>query len=195
MNIEAIDAVLNEDRWKPRWGWHDDHRERDRTPEYLPAMMQVRSEFAGLIGVLRAERLLGATKMLQLGMGECDASHHAWRKLCQRLVITLDFRVVAHNEVNLPGLDVRSDAAVKYATDNGPYDVLFVDAGHKMEDVRQDHMVYGQFIRPGGIIAFHDAAKRPGYEDEVDVWRYLATLEQPTNMIGSEVGIAWERRP
>jgi hypothetical protein len=127
--------------------------------------MQVRSEFAGLIEVLRAQDCLGAKKALQLGMGECDASHHAWRKLCQRLVITLDFRAVGHNETTLPGIDIRSREALKYATDNGPYDVLFIDAGHKMEDIRRDH--------------------------EIDVWRYLETLDRPANQIGSEVGIAW----
>lgn len=192
MNIEAIDSVvMDAQRWAPRFGWHDDHRAHDRTPAYLPAIMQVRDEFAGLIEVLRAQNCLGTTKALQLGMGECDASHAAWRKLCQRVVLTLDFRVIGHNETMLPGVDIRSPEALKCATDNGPYDVLFIDAGHKLVDIEMDHRFYGRLVRPGGIISFHDALKRPGYEDEIDVWKYLANADVPVHMIGSEVGIAW----
>ena len=190
MNIEAVDRIAYSPEWKPRFGWHDEHRIHDRTPDYLPALMQVRDEFAVFIDVLRVFNLLGGS-CLQLGMGECDASHAAWRQLFKR-VVTIDFRVIADDaDKVLPGQDTHSEAARRIAAARGPYDLLFIDAGHKLSDVASDHANYRGMVRRGGIIAFHDACKRPGYEDEVDVWRYLEMLDAHDNLIGTEVGIAW----
>lgn len=187
--IETVDAILNDPRWAPRRGWHDDHRERDRTPEYLPAMMQVRAEFAEFIDELQCLGALGG-RCLQLGMGECDASHAVWRALF-RSVMTVDWRIVALDSTSHPGANTRDREIHDAARAVGPFDMLFVDAGHKLEDISRDHAEYGPMVRPGGVIAFHDALKRPGFEDEVDVWRYLETLKQPVTRIGSEVGIAY----
>jgi predicted O-methyltransferase YrrM len=35
-------------------------------------------------------------------------------------------------------------------------DFLFIDGDHSREGVALDYEMYGQFVRPGGIIAFHD---------------------------------------
>lgn len=188
MNIEAVDAIAYSDRWAPRRGWHDDNRHLDRTPAYLPALMQVRSEFASFIEVLRQLGLLGGS-CIQLGMGECDASHAAWRALFAR-VVTIDFRVTADNDFSGPGMNTQSFEARSFASQYS-YDLLFIDAGHKLVDIATDHTSFKGLVRKGGIIAFHDACKRPGYEDEVDVWRYLEYLDAHDNLIGDEVGIAW----
>lgn len=37
-------------------------------------------------------------------------------------------------------------------------DVLFIDADHTLEGVTADYEMYRQFVRPGGVIAFHDVA-------------------------------------
>jgi hypothetical protein len=190
MNVEDVDAVAYSNRWLPRRGWHDDHRVHDRTPSYMPALMQVRAEFAAFIGILQHFNLIGG-KCLQLGMGECEASHSAWRALF-RHVLTIDWAVIADDQNRIrPGLDTHAAAARAVAKTRAPYDLLFIDAGHKMEDVIADHRDYGPLVRPGGIVAFHDACKRPGYEDEIDVWRYLESLDVHNNLIGTEVGIAW----
>lgn len=187
--IEIADAVVNDHRWAPRRGWHDDHRDHDRTPEYLPAMMQVRAEFAEFLDEMARIGQLGGW-CLQLGMGECDASHAVWRSLFRR-VMTIDWRTVAVDDQDWPGADTRDSVIQQHALEVGPFDLLFIDAGHKFDDVRLDHAEYGPLVRPGGVIAFHDALKRPGFEDEVDVWRYLEMLEQPVTRIGAEVGIAY----
>lgn len=36
------------------------------------------------------------------------------------------------------------------------YDMLFIDAGHTYDDVKKDFDNYRKFVKPGGIIAFHD---------------------------------------
>lgn len=185
--IEKIDTLIARGgAFDPYWGWHDDHRDADGTADYLPALQQVRSEYVDLLEAL-SDRPRG--RCLQLGMGECDASHEAWRLVFDE-VVTLDWGKVVVNDYCLPGVDVGSSEAAKLAAVYGPYDFLFIDAGHREQDAWRDHDVYGVLVRPGGIVAFHDALRRPGFEEAVQVWRYLETLPA-VNLIGREVGVAW----
>lgn len=186
--MNDLDDILRSPAYAPRYGWHDDHRHADGTPAYAPAIMQVRGEFGEFLDLLRARGLYGSC--LQLGMGECDASHEVWRARFAR-VVTIDWRVCKVNDdIELQsGADTRSYEAVELAHQYEPYDLVFIDAGHSFDDVRHDHLIYGPMIRPRGIVAFHDALARPAYP-EVGVPAYLATL-QNVHVIGTEVGIAW----
>lgn len=38
----------------------------------------------------------------------------------------------------------------------GPIDLLFVDDGHKIEEVTAEHKLWAPFVRKGGWIVFHD---------------------------------------
>jgi predicted O-methyltransferase YrrM len=40
-------------------------------------------------------------------------------------------------------------------------DLLFIDAGHTYDDVKQDFEMYSSLVAPGGLIAFHDVAVHP----------------------------------
>jgi len=186
--MAQADDVVRDATWSPRWGWHDDHRAADRTPAYLPAVQQVRAEFKSLVIEIGAAELLEG-KCLQLGMGECNASHAVWGCLFSR-VVTIDLRVFAVDQGSWLGGDVRKRSLWSAAAAYAPFDFLFIDAGHRFEDAEADHREYGALVRPGGIVAFHDALKRPTYEEEIQVWRYLETLPN-VNMIGDEVGVAW----
>ena len=42
-------------------------------------------------------------------------------------------------------------------------DLLLIDGDHTFEGVKSDFELYSGFIRPGGVIAFHDI--QPGFED------------------------------
>lgn len=194
----GIDALVGRcsgsGEFAPYWGWHDDHRDRDRTPEYLPALQQVRGEYAEFLGQLDSMGTrFWPVSCLQLGMGATDASHRAWQLSFGR-VVTIDFAVVAVGDRReAPGLDVLSDEAYGVAREHGPYDLVFCDANHRAGEVAREFELYSSLLRPGGVVAFHDAIRRPGYEEEVTVWRFLEALRQPVNLVGREVGIAWLR--
>lgn len=196
--LHVVDALVNAPEIKPRWGWHDDHRHLDRTPEYRPAMQQVYSEFIGLIGECNRLNLLDG-RCLQLGMGEIDVSHEVWKAMFSGGAVTIDLRVCINAlDGRSPGDDTSSRFATTFAGQSAPYSMIFVDAGHLYSDVMQDHLYYWPFVQPGGIMAFHDSAKRPGYEDEIRVWSYLETLERAgteVTRIGDEVGVAFIRKP
>lgn len=195
MALATVDDLVRPPRYAPRWGWHDDHATRDRTPAYLPALQQVRAEFAVFLSVLVEHGIFslrgGPSRCLQLGMGECRASHDAWRLLLGSAV-TVSLGTSAVDGVDHPSFNTHDPDALRLATAHAPYDLLFIDAGHEAFDVALDHADYGRLVRPGGIVAFHDALARPGFE-EVEVHRYLATIPN-VRMIGVEVGIAWIAR-
>ncbi len=37
-----------------------------------------------------------------------------------------------------------------------PIDLLFIDAGHKFDEVLGDYLSWSPFVKPGGVLAFHD---------------------------------------
>lgn len=49
-------------------------------------------------------------------------------------------------------------------------DYLFIDGDHTYEGVKQDYEMYGQLVRPGGLISFHDTHCTPGV---VQLWQEL----------------------
>lgn len=168
--IIEIGWIANDSRFRPRWGWHNDHADNDRTPQYLPAVQQDRIEFWLLVDAIKSAGLVGG-RCLQLGVGECAASHLIWKKIFSH-VVSVDFRLPPWHEVLIGAEGNTHDNHIVEAV-RGTYDFLFIDAGHRYDDVAKDHALYAPMVRPGGIVAFHDAAKRPGYEDEIGVWRWL----------------------
>ena len=66
--------------------------------------------------------------------------------------------------------DSRSPASVEIfrkALAGRKLDLLFIDGDHTFEGVKSDYELYSGFVRPGGVIAFHDI--QPGYEKELGV--------------------------
>ena len=45
--------------------------------------------------------------------------------------------------------------------DGEPIDVLFIDGDHTFGGVRQDYIMYGPLVRPGGVVALHDICDHP----------------------------------
>lgn len=179
--IGAVDDCVMSSLWSPYHGYTNSGVEA--------AMQQVRHEFIEFIGVLDQHNLLDG-RALQLGMGLCNCPHAVWQLLSNH-TITIDTRNCMQNDLILPGLDTHSREALNFAITNGPYDVLFIDAGHIYEDVKQDHTDYAPLVRAGGIVGFHDAVHRPQHDIDHHVWRYLNDEHPFINRIGHEVGIAW----
>lgn len=205
--IGRIDSLIGRDpaavnpAFSPYWGWHDDHRATDGTPAYLPALQQVRAETRDLLTVLASQFFSSSPfsdpfplhgSALQLGLGPAGAASHEVLRLVFRHVVSIDLgRVLIDGGPPLPGLNTADPAAVHLASSHAPYDFLMIDADHSAAGTERDHHFYGPMVRSGGIIAFHDALRRPGFEEAVTVWRYLETIHQPVYLIGREVGVAW----
>jgi len=70
-------------------------------------------------------------------------------------------------------------------------DFLFIDGDHTRDGVWQDFHTYGSFVRPGGLIAFHDVSQRStsATEGVARFWREF-TAEHATDerVVGKEPG-------
>lgn len=51
---------------------------------------------------------------------------------------------------------VQSDTVAAARDWHTPIDLLHIDAGHKYEEVLGDYRAWSPFVKPGGVIAFHD---------------------------------------
>ena len=60
--------------------------------------------------------------------------------------------------------------------DGVPVDFLFIDGDHSYQGVRQDFESYSPFVRPGGLVAFHDVITHPSEVDRgaVGFWREVS---------------------
>lgn len=85
----------------------------------------------------------------------------------------LEFHDFYQVKGNSNGVAVR-DKAVK-ALDY-MIDFLFIDGGHEYEVVKRDYELYSQYVRPGGIIAFHDIMRPQGMIEGVEVRRFWDEL-------------------
>lgn len=197
--MTSLDAIAADPRLLPYWGWHDSHRGTERTAAYRPAMQQSRAEFHAFWDVC-LERGLHRGGGLQLGLGRPGGTHLAL-EVFLRDVISVDADSMVGSEFlcRFPHASV-IDGATGSPTTRGaaaahaPYDLLFIDAGHRYDDVRGDLRDYVPLVRDGGLIALHDAVKRPTYEEEIEVWRVVADLKAAgvdIRVIGDEIGIAW----
>lgn len=157
-------------------------------------MQQVRGEFLELAAALDDLNVLGG-RCLQLGIGPCAASHFLWQTLFSRVtsvdqIAPENFSSIGLGQEIVIG-NTRDPRVFDFA--RGSYDFLFIDAGHTLEDVLRDHEAYAPMVRPGGVVAFHDALERPQFtEEELGVPRFLKKIPLPNlTFVGTEVGVAY----
>lgn len=184
--MSKVDAVTRDPRYRPLWGWHDDHILKDGTPDYLPAIQQVRGEFRWLLQAIIDAGLVGG-RCLQLGLGP-GCSHEVWRCVFNHVVSVEKNAYPPFKDREV--ITARTADAVGMV--GGGFDFLFIDAGHLYDDVKFDYLNYYPKVRPGGIIAFHDAFPRKGVA--VEVHRFIDHIPN-INIVGSTVGTAWMVKP
>lgn len=66
--------------------------------------------------------------------------------------------------------------ALMQALDDTPFDFLFIDGDHNYAAARKDWELYAPFVRPGGLIGFHDTNNR-GIEG-VEVDKLMAEIDE-----------------
>lgn len=64
-----------------------------------------------------------------------------------------------YDNVTLEPIQGNSAAVGQYVWNNTPIDLLFIDGDHSYEGVRKDIANWWGYLKPGGIIIFHDYSK------------------------------------
>jgi len=125
------------------------------------------------------ERLLSRGRLssvLEVGLGYYGSTHFLWRQLFDR-VMTIE---KSHERIRAFGTSMRSFHG-RWVLDDGKsafiigmsnetgtvvktyqcaadgIDLLFIDGDHQYGSVLTDWLLYSPLVKPGGIVAFHDA--------------------------------------
>jgi cephalosporin hydroxylase len=139
--------------------------------------VQVREELQGLVDVLAYERI---QHILEIG-SEAGGTFYAWCQLASGMKISVDlptgnsgsgrfshpdrleertrwFESFAPDVHVITGDSHGAEVyrAVKALLGEEQLDFLFIDGDHSHAGVKMDFETYGRFVRPGGLIAFHD---------------------------------------
>jgi predicted O-methyltransferase YrrM len=168
------------------------------SPAYGPPapvpIIQEEAEFSQLLGLYRERQ---PRRVLEVGTYAGGTLFH-WLQNARpgALVVSLDLYEDKDNSDlyprwTPPGVrcavirgDSRAEQTLAEARALGPYDWLFLDAGHKADEVRPDWANYRPLVAPGGLFCLHDVAVDPERLPTIQVaplWQEIkrdyATLE------------------
>lgn len=85
-----------------------------------------------------------------LGIGKTPESHH---NVGGYMRFVANLRELGLMRYVIP---IMSDSVKVGKVWQLPIDLLFIDGGHKYAEVKADYKTWGHFVKPGGVIAFHD---------------------------------------
>lgn len=145
-------------------------------------IQQERNEIKNFVALL--EQTPDMNNCLEIGLGYFGSTHFIWRQIFQK-VQTVEYqkeRVFAFREnmTDFYGQHVLGDGKsafffgksndvdvllkvkndLKATTETGMVDMLFIDGDHLYKSVLADWLLYKSFVRPGGLIVFHDAVSQ-----------------------------------
>ena len=73
--------------------------------------------------------------------------------------------------------DSHSPETVDRVAKHGPYDWVWIDAGHRYHEVEQDWILYSALAKPGAVVCFHDVLPASRNHPEIEVSRLWAELK------------------
>lgn len=142
-------------------------------------IQQERNEIKEFIAFLQG--LEDRYSCLEIGLGYYGSTHFIWRHLFDR-VLTVEYQrdrifQFRNNMANFYGKHVLDDGKssfffglsnethviskvkkdIEENTNSPKLDMLFIDGDHEYISVLTDWMIYKHFVKPGGLIAFHDS--------------------------------------
>lgn len=138
--------------------------------------IQIESELLSLVNQVRS---LSPKVILEIGTAR-GGTLFAWSQLASDLVVSCDLTGPGYKKefyknlpppesnckiINLQGSshDSQTKAAIRSSLNKQSVDFLFLDGDHTEVGVEQDFNDYIEFVRPGGLVAFHDVVQNQPY--------------------------------
>lgn len=161
----------------------------DYGPEAPVQVFQHEAEFSELLELYR-ER--APRRVLEIGTYFGGTLYH-WLQNAKpgTLIVALDsYKVGVDNRYLYPGWtpedvtlevvkgDSRDPDVVKAVNGFGPFDWVFIDAGHYYDEVKDDWENYGLACEPGGVVALHDILDDKFHHPEIEVAELWAEIKQ-----------------
>lgn len=169
-------------------------------PGYMPAAVpcfQWQAEFEILLDMYRRRN---PTRVLEVGTYHGGTLYH-WLANASpgAVVVSVDhYRVGVDNRESYdawcpPGVtlvvidgDSGDETTRRRAEAWGPYEWVFIDAGHYYPEVKRDWEFYGSMAAPGGVVAFHDILPPTPAHPEIEVaqlWEEVKASRETTEIV------------
>ena len=169
-------------------------------PGYMPSAVpcfQWQAEFEILLDMYRRRN---PTRVLEVGTYHGGTLYH-WLANASpgAVVVSVDhYRVGVDNRESYdawcpPGVtlvvidgDSGDETTRKRAEAWGPYEWVFIDAGHYYPEVKRDWEFYGSMAAPGGVVAFHDILPPTPAHPEIEVaqlWEEVKASRETTEIV------------
>jgi predicted O-methyltransferase YrrM len=89
--------------------------------------------------------------------------------------------------------DSNRPATAERVAAHGPFGWVWIDAGHRYDEVKRDWNLYGPMCEPGGIVAFHDVLPPSRTWPDIEVnrlWREIQG-DHETSEIVADRNASW----
>ncbi len=90
--------------------------------------------------------------------------------------------------------DSNDDDTARRVGKHGPYQWVWIDAGHHYDEVRRDWELYGPMCEPGGVVAFHDILPASRNHPKIQVhqlWQEIWAFGYRTEEIVADPNADW----
>lgn len=91
---------------------------------------------------------------LEIGIYK-GGTRYVWERICKEL-ITIDICPDYRPTITGDARDLETVEKLKQFIGDRKFDFIFLDGDHMYEGVYKEFLFYSQFVKDGGIIAFHD---------------------------------------
>ena len=162
-------------------------------------------EIAALLDIYRQRK---PRRVLEVGTYHGGTLYHWLRNTSgwARVVSIDSYAVGVDNRALYPGWappgvecvavagDSRDADVVAQAGEHGPYDWIFIDAGHRYEEVAADWRNYRPFAAAGSLVVFHDILPPSAAHPEIEVerlWREIQRAGYLTREIVADPAAEW----
>jgi len=182
-------------------------RDIKRSLEYGPntpvPIFQHEWEFATLLTLYKKRK---PKRVLEIGTYHGGTLYHWLKSGSPEIVVQVDSFAMgvdnrdkfsawckAKTQLHSIVADSTNPDTVKLVEPYGPFDWIWIDAGHYDHEVRADWANYGPLAAPGAIACFHDILTHPNHpEIEVErLWRELQAQGHVTQELVADRSADW----
>jgi len=168
---DSVDYWLGHSQRVPGWLTDGEARQlytlaHELTPVQMPAAVELGS-WQGKSSIMIAGGLAGkpGARLYCVDPFGADENPEYQRIYYEPILTTMDRSLEAafSSHVQQSGLSSVAQAVPGYSfevvrTWTAPIDLLFIDANHEYEAVHRDFIQWTPFVKPGGVVALHDAS-------------------------------------
>jgi predicted O-methyltransferase YrrM len=154
-------------------------------PAAYPLFAGEDAPLVDLLFLLNLAKGRKAKRILEVGTYRARTTYALHLNCPEAEIVSYDIQVLdspfRQRLAKAPAVQLRHASFIASAADlrsEKPFDLIFVDGSHRLEDVLADSRLALEIVAPGGIIVWHDYRPNDYYRNELRVPEALAALSK-----------------